>query len=220
MNTTKHEKNNILLQFWVKETPFKKKKVSVWHTMKWTSRLWLPKNSGSLHIMIFRYCGNISVSMQRYFLKVKGVKKFMFRCHTLTHGTDLRRLPLKLIPWNKNWGCSLHTQRLFFPKPQPNLNCWESHGTFLKVFLHKILAQAPILQLVAFSSNMLHYASIFNFYRHSRPGTLLGKSWKIFGIVPLTQFFDIIFFFYKDLFLTKNVETLFSWPRSVWLNCF
>ena len=93
MNTTKHEKNNILLQFWVKETPFKKKKVSVWHTMKWTSRLWLPKNSGSLHIMIFRYCGNISVSMQRYFLKVKGVKKFMFRCHTLTHGTDLRRLP-------------------------------------------------------------------------------------------------------------------------------
>ena len=89
-------KNNILLQFWVKETPFKKKKVSVWHTMKWTSRLWLPKNSGSLHIMIFRYCGNISVSMQRYFLKVKGVKKFMFRCHTLTHGTDLRRLPLIL----------------------------------------------------------------------------------------------------------------------------
>ena len=43
--------------------------------------------------MIFRYCGNISVSMQRYFLKVRGVKKFMFRCHTLTHGTDLRRLP-------------------------------------------------------------------------------------------------------------------------------
>ena len=94
MNTTKHEKNNILLQFWVKETPFKKKKVSVWHTMKWTSRLWLPKNSGSLHIMIFRYCGNISVIIQRYFLKVKGVKKFMLRCHTLTHGTDLRRLPL------------------------------------------------------------------------------------------------------------------------------
>ena len=93
MNTTKHEKNNILLQFWVKETPFKKKKVSVCDTVKWTSQLWLPKNSGSLHIMIFRYCGNISVSMQRYFEKVKGVKKFMFRCHTLTHGTDLRRLP-------------------------------------------------------------------------------------------------------------------------------
>ena len=89
MNTTKHEKNNILLQFWVKETPFKKKKVSVWHTMKWTSRLWLPKNFGSLHIMIFRYCGNILVS----YFKVKGVKKIMFRCHTLTHGTDLRRLP-------------------------------------------------------------------------------------------------------------------------------
>ena len=43
--------------------------------------------------MIFRYCGNILVSMQSYFLKVKGVKEFMFRCHTLTHGTDLRRLP-------------------------------------------------------------------------------------------------------------------------------
>ena len=131
---------------------------------------------------------------------------------------------LKLIPWNKNWGCSLHTQRLFLSKPQPNLNCWESHGTFLKVFLHKILAQAPILQLVACCSNMLH--SIFNFYRHSRPRTLLGKSWKIFGIVPLTQFFDMsgsrpkISYFYKDLFSTKNVETLFSWPRSVWLNCF
>ena len=123
---------------------------------------------------------------------------------------------LKLIPWNKNWGCSLHTQRLFLSKPQPNLNCWESHGTFLKVFLHKILAQAPILQLVAFSSNMLRYASIFNFYRHSRPGTLLGKSWKIFGIVPLTQFFDmsgsrpkIIFFLQGFIFDQKCWNTLF-----------
>ena len=25
--------------------------------------------------------------------KVKGVEKFMFGCHTLTHGTKMRRLP-------------------------------------------------------------------------------------------------------------------------------
>ena len=93
MNMANHEENNILWQFWVKETPFLKKKVSVWHTMELTSWLRLQKNFGSLHIMIFRYCGNILVSMQSYFWNVKGVKKFMFGCHTLTHGTKLRRLP-------------------------------------------------------------------------------------------------------------------------------
>ena len=30
----------------------------------------------------------------KVFSKVKGVRKFIFQCHTLTHGTDLRRLPL------------------------------------------------------------------------------------------------------------------------------
>ena len=93
MNMANHEENNILWQFWVKETPFLKK-VSVWHTMELTSWLRLQKKFGSLHIMIFRYYGNILVSMQSYFWNVKGVKKFMFGCHTLTHGTKLRRLPL------------------------------------------------------------------------------------------------------------------------------
>ena len=93
MNMANHEENNILWQFWVKETPFLKK-VSVWHTMELTSWLRLQKKFGSLHIMIFRYYGNILVGMQSYFWNVKGVKKFMFGCHTLTHGTKLRRLPL------------------------------------------------------------------------------------------------------------------------------
>ena len=51
--------------------------------------------------MIFRYYGNILVSMQSYFWNVKGVKKFMFGCHTLTHGTKLRRLPQQ---FDKNLG--------------------------------------------------------------------------------------------------------------------
>ena len=100
--------------------------------MKWTSRLWLPKNFGSLHIMIFRYCGNISVSMQRYFLKVRGVKKFMFRCHTLTHGTDLRRLPPLYLPTNTcslilaAWYCSW--QCLLISK------CWQ-YGTVTFMYM-------------------------------------------------------------------------------------
>ena len=92
MKTTKHVKNSILWHFWVKKTTFKKK-VSVWHTLKWTSWLRPPKKSGSLHIMIFRYCGNILISVQSDFKIEKGVEKFMFGCHTLTHGTTLRRLP-------------------------------------------------------------------------------------------------------------------------------
>ena len=79
-------KNNILLQFWVKETPFKKKKVSVWHTMKLTSRLWLPKNSGSLHIMIFRYCVNILLACKVISRKWKGLKNnYVWMSHTNLH---------------------------------------------------------------------------------------------------------------------------------------
>ena len=63
--------------------------------MKLTSWLRPPKKSGSLHIMIFRYCGNILISVQSDFKIEKGVEKFMFGCHTLTHGTTLRRLPLE-----------------------------------------------------------------------------------------------------------------------------
>ena len=145
MNITKHEKNNILLQFWVKETPFKKKKVSVWHTMKLTSRLWLPKNSGSLHIMIFRYCGNISVSMQRYFLKVKGVKKFMFRCHTLTHGTDLRRLPqlIQCLSLRLSPGLGLG----LFPGLSQDLSLRANLGLGLGLFLGLSPDHSPDLSL-------------------------------------------------------------------------
>ena len=39
----------------------------------------------------------------KLFLKSKGGKKFMFRCHTLTHGTDLRRLPLGMCKSVFSW---------------------------------------------------------------------------------------------------------------------
>ena len=67
---------------------------------------------------------------------------------------------------------------------------WESHGTFSGMsFQPNFLARAPALQSVAFSSHMLHCASICKFYRHWRPGILLGKSWDIFRKVLPPQFF-------------------------------
>ena len=55
-------------------------------------------------------------------------------------------------------------------------HCWESHRTlFRKTFHSQILAQALALQSVAIT-NMLHYASICNFYKHYRSGTFFGES--------------------------------------------
>ena len=53
--------------------------------------------------MIFRYCGNVLVSMQSYFQKSKAIKKFIFGCHTLTHGTEIRRLPQQLVCYYLDW---------------------------------------------------------------------------------------------------------------------
>ena len=93
-----HENNKICKEFQSlavlgQENNILKKKLVCDIPWKWTSWLRPPKKSGSLHIMIFRYCGNILISVQSNFEIEKGVEKFMFGCHTLTHSTTLRRLP-------------------------------------------------------------------------------------------------------------------------------
>ena len=131
----------------------------MWHTMKLTSWLWLSKNSGSLHIMIFRYYGNILVSMQSYFWNVKGVKKFMFGCHILTYSTKLRRLPL-----------SPHTQTVKF-------KCWIFDSKNRPTISH---TSAP-------SQDPIHtLKSLFTFFTHVWPllnnSLLCLKYYIFFGV--------------------------------------
>ena len=41
--------------------------------------------------------------MQSYFQESKAVRKFIFGCQTLTHGTEMRRLPQQLVCYYLDW---------------------------------------------------------------------------------------------------------------------